>query len=870
MTPFWRRLLPRRREWDEELESHIAMRSEWNERNLGLTPEQSAGLARRQFGGKLRTRESIEDVYGRRVVADLLQDLRHALRLFHSSRSVALTVVATLAAGIAAATTVFSIVDPLLFRNLPFRDDRQLVSVGVYAPIDSNEFAMGGMYLAWRDHQTVFSSMTAMRPGTQCNLQVAQTERVPCAAVQQNFLPTLGVAPAIGRNFTREEDLPNAPRSVLISHRLWRGEFGSQPGILGKVFKLDDGDARIVGVLPPDFVLPQGSDVDVLLPAQLDERLMRNPAATIFLRVFARLKPGITAQQALQRMAPLFQLSIRTDVPVEVRHEVRPVIRSLRDRIISEAKLASFMLLGAVALLLLMAWVTVTNLLLARAHANRGELAMRAALGASRNRLLRQCLTETLLLSSTGGVLGFGLSWACIRLLVDAAPGGFLQLEKVHVDWRAFVFASAATLVGAVVSGLVPALRRPDSPGAHSSRVTNVGSARLRQALTSLQLACTIVLLSGALLFTRSLTRLESERPGFSQDRLTAVTLRLSGARYRTPERITAFDDAIEAKLMALPGVQSVALSDSMPPAGSVLGRPLGNIKLKGKPPLTGATGMVILRYVTPEYFRTLNIPLLRGRTYTDAERNEPEDSVVISETLARRLFPSTEPLGATISLNGGTHWVTVVGIVRDVKNNGVNAPAAPEYYRLRRKTGEGLGLTTVAFLRSGLDAAALARWVQKDVAAIDPTVTATFEPMPEHLRRLSDRPRFLTFVLLIFAAVSVLLAGTGLYGVIAFLVSGRTREIGIRSALGATRLDIVIMVQRQLFWCAVVGFALGLSGSLALDGLVKGLLFRISPHDPLVFAWTLACFFAMAVFAGCKPAWHAAHIDPAVALRVD
>ncbi len=869
MTPFWRRWL-RRGEWDEELESHLAMRSEWNQRQLGLTAEQSSELASRQFGGKLQIRESIEDLYPARLLEDFAQDLRHAVRRYASAPGFALMVIATIAAGVAAATTIFSIVDPLLFRSLPFWNDHQLVSVGVYGPIDTNEFSMSGMYTEWSDHQTVFASLTAMRPGTQCNLQIGQAERVPCATVQQNFLPTLGVTPVIGRNFTSREDLPNAPRTMLISNRIWKSYFGSQPTVLGSVATLDDGPVRIVGVLPSEFVLPQGEDVDILLPAQLDDRLMRDATSTIFLRAFARLKPNITVQQAEQRMAPLFQSSIRKNVPIEVRRDIRPVIRSLRDRIIHEAELASHMLLGAVGLLLLMACLTVANLLLARAHAGRGELAMRSALGASRNRLVRQSLTETLVLFVSGGAIGFLLSWACTRLLVHAAPGGFLQLEKVHADQRALIFSGAVTLLATLLSGALPAWRRPDDFGVRSWRVTSVGTVRLRQALTSLQLACSLILLVGALLFARSLGRLESQQPGFSQDHLTAVSLRLSSIRYRTPNRIVAFNNQLQASLKALPGVNAIALSDSMPPAGSVLGRPLSTFKLPNGHTLSDSSGMVALRYITPEYFYTLGIPLLLGRNYTDAERSEPENTIVISNALAQRLFPAANPIGQRISLDGGSNWVTVIGVVGDVKNNGITAAVWPEYYRLRRTGGDRLGLTTVAFIRSQLDTATLARWVQKSVAALDPTVTVAWESMPARLHRLNDRPRFLTFVLLIFAVVSVLLAGSGLYGVIAFLVSSRAREMGVRSALGATRLDLLLLVQRQTLWCAGIGTVVGLTGSLALAGLVRGLLFQISPRDPRILVLAAVFLCTIAFLAAWAPAWKAAQTDPARALRVD
>ncbi len=426
MTPFWRRWLPRfRREWDEELQSHIAMRAEWNKSNFAMNDEQSKQLAGRQFGSQLRIRESIEDLHPMHLLADFVQDGHHTISLFRRAPGFALIAVSTLAAGIAAATAVYTIVDPLLFRSLPFRHGDELVSLGLLGPIDTNEFAMGGMYLDWRDHQTAFSSLTAMRPGTHCELEFGRIESVPCVSVQQNFLPTLGVSPLIGRNFTGAEDQPDAPRATLISARIWHSTFGSQPDVLGKVIQLDAAPVRIIGVLPVDFVLPQGGDVDILLPAQLNERLMRAPDATVFLRVFARLKHGVSIAQAQSRMASLFAASLHA-VPPNIRYDFHPVLRSVRDRIIQEAKLASRFLLIAVALLLVMTSLTVTNLLLARAHASRTEFAMRAALGASRSRLIRQSLTETLLLSLASGALGFVISYVCIRVVTHLAPGGFL------------------------------------------------------------------------------------------------------------------------------------------------------------------------------------------------------------------------------------------------------------------------------------------------------------------------------------------------------------------------------------------------------------------------------------------------------------
>lgn len=869
MTPFWRRWLARE-DWDEELQSHIEMRSEWNRENLGLTPEAGARLAQRQFGSKLRIRESIEDLHPARLLEDLIHDLQHALRLFRFSPVLAFTVVITIAAGIAASTTVFSIVDPLLFRPLPFRDAGQLVSVGVEAPVDKNEFVIGAMYAIWRDHQTVFSALSGMLPGMQCELELAQTKLVPCAAVQSSFLPALGVAPALGRNFSRSEDQPGAPRTMLISDHMWRGNFGSQTDVIGKTVKLDDGPARIIGVLPPNFLLPQGADVDMLLPAQFDERKLADPRMTTVLRAFGRLKPGISVEQAAQRMAPLFESSIQATVPAEVRREVHPVIRSVRDRITDEAKLPSRLLLGAVVLLLLMACLTVSNLLLARAHANGIELAMRSALGASRGRLFRQGLTETLLLASAGGAMGFVLSWACVLTLVHVAPGGFLYLDRVHIDMRALAFSAIATLSATLLSGILPALRRPEAPNQSASRVTAFGMVQLRQVLTSLQIACSLLLLTGALLFTRSLNRLESQPPGFSQDHLTAISLHLPRGASGTTQRRMNFDRQIEATLKSIPGVESVGLSDSLPPAGSVLGRPLDNIRVAGRAALPSGGGMVFLRRVSADYFRTLRIPILRGRTFNDEEKTQSQRSVVFSRSLAQKLFPDGDALGSRVSLDGGSTWVTVIGIAPDVKNNGLSVPSSPEYYLLRASYRGQLGQATIAFVRSPLEVAALTRWLHKELTTVDPAVTATLETMPERLHHLTDRPRFIALVLLIFALASILLGGSGLYGVISFFVSTRTREIGIRSALGASWPNIVLMVERQTFVCASIGIMIGVLGALALGDLVRTLLFQIDPRDPVLLGGAAFCLLVVALLSALGPSWKAAHIHPAEALRAD
>jgi putative ABC transport system permease protein len=433
--------------------------AEWNQ-TQGLPAADGRDLAKKQFGNRLTTFEELRAIHIRSWLDGLLQDVRYAMRGFRRSPVFTIIAIATLAIGIGASTAVFSVVDPLLFRNLPYPHGDRLVSVGVSGPIDTNEFMIGGSYLDWRDRQTAFESLTSMRPASECDLGVESPERIHCISVEANFLHTLRIRPVIGRSFTREEDRPNAPKVALLSYGLWKSRFGGSAKILGKTISLDDAPVRITGVLPKNFKMPQLGEADVLLPEKMDEALARAPNVTLFLRSFGRLKDGVSIEQAREKMRPLFEQSLK-DAPASLRPEIRLVVRSVRDRQIHNAKLASWMLISAVLALLLLACANVANLLLARASARKKELAMRAALGAGRGRLVRQTLTESLLLGILGGAVGCGMGWALLRLFVSMAPSGLMRLNEARIDLRVLLFTLAVSLFSSVLFGLLPALERP-------------------------------------------------------------------------------------------------------------------------------------------------------------------------------------------------------------------------------------------------------------------------------------------------------------------------------------------------------------------------------------------------------------------------
>ena len=862
-----KRLLPQE-DWQEEIESHLAMRQQQTESSKHLTREEALAETRRRFGSPLRAIEGVRDQYWAHWWEDLLQDIKYALRGWRRNPAFLLAVLSTMTLGIGAATAIFSMVDPLLFRPLPYPDGEQLTSIGVTAPIDNHEFIMGNAYLDWRDHQTAFSSMTAMRPAGQCEITLNRTTPVPCTAVEWNFLPTLKMPPALGRNFLPTEDLPNAPLTVILSNAFWQSSFGGQTDALGRVVDVDGRKARIIGVLSKDFAMPQLGDLDILLPAQIDPAVAQAPNATVFLRAFARLKPGVSLSRARSRMMPLFHQSLRY-VPAELRPEIKLAVQSLRDRQIQYTKTASWLLLVAVLFLLAIACVNVINLLLARSEARREEFAMRTALGAGRMRLLRQAFSESLLFALLGSGLGIALAFILLQVLKRLAAGGFLGLASVHLDNRVLLFALAASIVCALIFGSVPALHVTRPALLRSWRAVAGSKHWLRHSLIALQIAFSLLLSTGAVLFMSTLINLESEPVGFRPEQLVAAGVTASRSLYATDERLASFHNELERRLKEIPGTIHFAMSDSIPPSGGMHGRPLSNIRIANHAPVAQNGGMVSFRRITPGYFRTMGIKFLAGRDFSQSDRSGSASSVILSKGLANKLFPNENSLGQRLGLEGpGSPWLTVTGVVADVKNNGLDIPAWPEYYRLRMRNALQLGHSVTAIFRTHLQPVQLERWVEQQVASIDPAAPVKIIVMTDKLHDLNDRPRFLAMVMGVFATASLLLAGVGIFGVVSFLVTSRTREMGVRVALGATRRDIVMLVQTAILRWIALGISGGLLAALLTRSLVRGLLFGISAADPASLLVAVAVMIVMAAAASWYPSLRAARVDPAISLR--
>jgi predicted permease len=853
------------RDLDDELRFHLAMREEKMKAG-GLDPEEARYASRRRFGNRASLEEDCREMWTFVWLEDLWQDVRHTFRGMRKSPGFTAIVLATLALGIGASTAVFSVVDPLLFRRLPYPKDNQLVSVGYLGPVDNNEFNVVSSYFDWE--QGPFKSLTAMRPGVGCDAMIGdEPRRIDCYAVAANFLRTFGISPVLGRDFDPDDDRPHAPTVGLLSYGFWQSAFGGDAKALGKTLIVDDDPVRIIGVLPKEFEMPQLGEIDVMLPARLDASLPRSANSSSFLRTFARLPDGMSIQQAHDRLLPMFNASADKDVPKELRSEVRLVVRSLRERQIHEVKLSSWMLLGCVLALLLAACANIANLMLARAVARHQELAMRAALGAGRGRLMRQTLTESLIFGLLGGAAGCGAAWALLRLCISLAPGGMLRLEHARIDLRVLLFALAGSLGAALLFGMAPALEPSRAEALAGWHATGKARTLFRKALVSAQVAISLVLLAGASLLLRSLWKLQSQPLGFQPEHVITASFTMPPRRYQHPEARVSFFDEIEARLKRIPGGGFFALSDSIPPRGS-MGRPYSNLRIAGHSPVAQDGGMVEFRWVSPAYFPALGIQIIAGRAFTERERASGESPLILSATLARRLFGNESPLGQQLDLTANGRWCTVVGVAADIKNNGLTEPSDPEYYRLRMHNSQEMGMSGVAIFRTGLDADTLARWVRKEFSAIEPSMPVTVEPMGQRVDRFRERPRFVATLVGLFAGLGLLLAAVGLYGVLSFLVARQTREIGVRMAIGARPVDIALQIQKYAGLWTGIGVAAGLAGSFALARTIRGLLFEVSPGDPVSLLVSAAVLLVTAALAAWIPSSRAARIDPVIALR--
>jgi predicted permease len=855
----------------EEIEFHVDMRTELN-RQAGAASEEARESARRQFGNATLIQEEMRRMHANTFFESLLQDLRYAARGFVRQPLFTLTAVFAAALGIGSTSAVFSVVDRILFRSLPYAHDGRLVSLGMIAPLDTNEFLFADAYFDWRKHQTPFTAITSFTAGVaDCDLTQTNPLRLGCAQVEGNFLSTFGISPVLGRDFTAQEDVPNGPRVALMNYGLWQGRFARDPNIPGKTVLIDGQPVTIIGVLPANFEMPTLAHADLLFPEALDEARERAGRA---LRVFARLKPDVTLAQAQAAMQPLFESSLQY-VPPQFRKEVQLRMRSLRDRQVQDARTASWVLLSAVGAVLLIACANIANLLLARATSRRKELAVRAALGAGRGRLIRQTLTETLLLGGLGGLAGCMLAWALLRMFIGLAPEGIPRLDQAALDPRVLLFTLAGSIASGLLFGIAPALQNPQAESLTGSRTAGTRRMLLREWLCAAQIAISLVLLVSAGMLLRSLWKIQSVPMGLETEHVITAEFVLSRLGYSEDARQHQFINELEMRLARIPGVGSLAISDSLPPSGGTRGRLLASMQVEGQPPFDkGTGGLIMWRYVTPGYFSALGIPMVRGRAFTEEDRAPGASSMILSQTFAQRLFPNGNAIGQRIKTN---EWATVVGVAADVRNLGPMQPPEPEYYILRRHVPDeisriqepptGWRQAKVA-IRTSVNPKVMADWIKREFAALDPALPVTIGSMQRRVGRLVDRPRFNALLLTLFAGMGVLLAAVGLYGVMAFLVTQRTAEIGVRMALGATPGAITKLVLSRAAGWTLAGVVVGLAGSIFAARAIQSMLFGVEARDPGTYLVVLPLLLLIAFAASWIPTLRAVRVDPMTALR--
>ena len=877
----WRNFFHRERaeqELTEEIRSYVELLTAEKLRD-GMNVEEARRASQIEIGGVEQLKEQVREVRSGAWLDTLLRDTRFGLRLFCKNPGFTIIATLTLALGIGATSAVFSVVDRALLRSLPYSEPDRLVMVGIVAPIEDWPFMFASDYVELHGYKHPFASLTSWSGVADCDITELNPVRAECAQVEASFLPTFGIQPFLGRVFTRDEDRPNSPHVALLSYGLWLSRFGGDPSVVGKALSLDGQSVQIVGVLPRDFELPNLARADLVLPQRLDEAALR-PGSTRVLTVFAQLKPTIISPaQARVQLQPFFDKMI-AGAPPQFQKEIHLKVQSLRDFQVHGVRLAIWILFCAVLAVLLLAMANVANLLLARAASRQREMSVRVALGASRARLVRQMLTESVLLSLTGGALGCFLAYLLIRLFAVIAPTAIPRIEQTHLDFRVLTFTLVVSFACGIVFGLSPALATSRIGARARPRHGETHRSLFRLASVGLQIALSLVLLTGAVLLLRTLRNLENVPLGMAADHVLTARIALGAASYSDTSRQMAFLDELESRLQRLPGVTALALSDSLPPGGQRRTRPFFALEVEGQPRFEkGTGGTIVWRAVTPGYFAALRIPIIQGRGFDETDRSPNMNVIVLSRALARLLFPDNNPLAQHLRLEPEGPWYTIIGVVGDVKNAGLTEDSDPEYY-LARKYEINFGLQglmlpdairrVAVVIRSPLPAKAVANWVRDEADSLDPGLPIEIGTLDQSVAQFTEPARFNSILLSLFAALALALAAVGLYGLVSFLVVERTHEIGIRMALGATPGSVVRLILGRVMRAAAVGAAAGLVGSFIATRFLRTLLFQVPAGDPFTFEIALVLLIAFVLLASYIPARRATHVDPMVALRYE
>jgi putative ABC transport system permease protein len=798
----------------------------------------------------------------------LLRDIRYGLRGLLKRPGFTIIAFIALALGIGANTAIFSLVNAVLLRPLPFAEPDRLVWVYGNIRNGGNRASVSPLdFLDYRTQNTTFEEFAAsISVPVPLNLTGSgEPERLTAAAVTGNYFQALGVKPALGRTFLLENEKPGNDQVAVLSYPLWQKRFGGDPAILGKTITLDGKSCAVLGVMPQDFSFPQSAELWV--PMNFDASPGMKQRKAHFLRPIGRLKAGVSLAQA-QADTDAVARRLEEQYP-ETNKSWNLRLVSLREQLVGNTRPTLFILFGAVGFVLLIACANVANLLLVRAAGRQKEIALRTALGAGRFRVVRQMITESVLLALAGGALGTLLAVWGVEL-VKLSAGSIPPTAHVRIDATVLGFTLLISLVTGVLFGLAPALRTMKlnlseslkeggrSPGEGAQR------NRTRSVLVMLESAVAVVLLIGAGLLVRSLIQLQNTSPGFDAHNVLTMNVQLPREKYATREKAAGFFEQLESRLGGLPGVENVGLISELPLSGQPNDMPY---TVEGRPPVSIDQSFDDdFRLVNQQYFAAMRIPLLRGRNFTEQEVRQSAKVVVISGLLARQTFPNEEPLGKRLIMMMGKEPFEIIGIVGDIRHRALEfGPAAAMYL----PTYENGGMNIV--IRTKGEPTSIAAAVRKEVQGIDPEQpVAAVKTMEQWLDTSVAGPRYRTALLALFALVALVLASTGIYGVMSYSVSQRTHEIGVRMALGARQRDVLKLVVRQGMTLVVAGVGLGLIGAIALTRVMSSLLFGVTAKDPATFV-AVAALLTLVAFVACYlPARRATKVDPLVALRYE
>jgi putative ABC transport system permease protein len=842
---------------------------------LGGPTRPGASDARAQLGTLGMATGAIADAIALRTqgvrMDTLLQDLRYAARTMIRRRGFTALIVATLALGLGANTAVFSVIDSILLRPLPYADPGTLVIVWENDRLNRRERypVAPANYLDWRDEQRSFSAIGAWMSSSMDLTGAGEPVRIPGLVTTASVFEALGVRPAMGRTLTAGDEREGMHRVAVISHGAWERRFGSDPRIIGRSIQLSGAAYEIVGVMPRGFVLPDRE-------AELWRPLVMNPQtarlrAVHFLTVVARLAPGASLERARSEMNAIAKRQQERHPDTNAQRDV--TINPMHDEVVGTIDRPLYVLGAAVALILLIGCANVANLLLARASAREREMAVRAALGAPRARLVRQLLTEGLLMSAAAGGIGVLVAVWTTRALVRLEPAGVPRIEQVGVDLRTLAFAGVVSMLTGVVFALAPA-RRLSRPDVHAkledgSRGAGheYGGRRLRSVLLVGEVAMALVLVIAAGLMLRSFARVSRVNPGFDARHVLTASVTLPMLRYGEDRLTLDFYDRLLDRLRALPGVRAVGAASALPMTG---GGATTWVTIEGRPRVGTEPPEVGLRAATPDYFRALGIRTIGGRGILPTDSADGERVIVVNDALVRRFWPGENPVGRRVRIgpNPKAPWRTIVGVVEDVRHESLDQQPTPELYLPFTQESSQRAWVVV---KTGGDPLSLAGALRAQLAALDPLLPlSSIATMEQVVGASVSRRRFTMTLLGAFAGIALILALIGIYGVMGYLVSQRTHEIGVRMALGAAPGDVRQLVLGQGLALAATGVAIGIAGALLTTRLMSALLYDLEPTDAATFVTVSLAVLAVSLLACYLPARRASNVDPIAALRVN